>query len=123
MTTLVNVLTVDPANQTRLLDLLRANVDTVIRTLDGWIATNLIASADGTRVVIHSQWRNARPRAPQTVRSVLIARRSSIARYPSATCASGSVWSNTFPGSISPFQIKSMSSGRYRRTGAGPPRR
>lgn len=59
MTTLVNVLTVDPANQTRLLDLLRTNVDTVIRTLDGWVATNLIASADGTRVVIHSQWRDA----------------------------------------------------------------
>lgn len=59
MTTLVNILTVDPANQTRLLELLRANVDTVIRTLDGWIATNLIASKDGTRVVIHSQWRDA----------------------------------------------------------------
>ena len=59
MTTLVNVLTVDPTNQSRLLDLLRDNIDTVIRTLDGWIATNLIASADGTRVVIHSQWRNA----------------------------------------------------------------
>jgi quinol monooxygenase YgiN len=58
MTTLVNVLTVDPANQTQLLELLRANTDKVIRTLDGWIATNLIASADGTRVVIHSQWRD-----------------------------------------------------------------
>jgi quinol monooxygenase YgiN len=59
MTTLVNVLTVDPTNQPRLLELLRDNIDTVISTLDGWIATNLIASADGTRVVIHSQWRDA----------------------------------------------------------------
>jgi Uncharacterized conserved protein len=59
MPILVNVLTVDPANQAQLLELLRANVDTVIRTLDGWIATNLIASTDGTRVVIHSQWRDA----------------------------------------------------------------
>jgi quinol monooxygenase YgiN len=58
MTTLINVLTVDPANQKQLLELLRTNTDTVIRTLDGWIATNLIASADRTRVVIHSQWRD-----------------------------------------------------------------
>ena len=59
LTTLLNVLTVDPANQAPLLALLRANTDTVVRTLDGWIATSLIASADGTRVVIHSQWRDA----------------------------------------------------------------
>ncbi len=59
MTTLINVLTVDPANQTQLVELLRENTDNVVRTLDGWIATNLIASPDGTRVVIHSQWRDA----------------------------------------------------------------
>ena len=59
MPILLNVLTVDPANQAQLLELLRTNVDTVIRTLDGWISTNLIASTDGTRVVIHSQWRDA----------------------------------------------------------------
>jgi quinol monooxygenase YgiN len=59
MTTLLNVLTVDPVNQSQLLGLLRANTDTVVRTLDGWISTKLIASADGTRVVIHSQWRDA----------------------------------------------------------------
>jgi quinol monooxygenase YgiN len=58
MTTLFNILTVDPANQPQLLELLRANIDNVIRTLDGWVATNLVASADGTRVVIHSQWRD-----------------------------------------------------------------
>ncbi len=59
MTTLLNILTVDPANRDQLLALLRENVDTVIRTLDGWIATDLIASDDGKRVVIHSQWRDA----------------------------------------------------------------
>lgn len=58
MTTLLNILTVDPANQARLLENLRDNTDNVIRTLDGWISTRLIASADGTRVVIHSQWRD-----------------------------------------------------------------
>ena len=59
MTILLNVLTVDPANQGRLLEMLRNNTEGVIRTLDGWISTTLIASADGTRVVIHSQWRDA----------------------------------------------------------------
>jgi quinol monooxygenase YgiN len=59
MTTLLNVLTVDPANQPQLLELLRASTDTVVQTLDGWIATQLIASPDGTRVAIHSQWRDA----------------------------------------------------------------
>ena len=59
MTTLILPLTVDPANQRKVLDMLRDNIHTVIRTLDGWIATNLIATADGTRIVIHSQWRDA----------------------------------------------------------------
>jgi heme-degrading monooxygenase HmoA len=59
MITLLNILTVDPGNQPQLLAMLRENVDTVISTLDGWIATNLIASADGERVIIHSQWRDA----------------------------------------------------------------
>jgi len=59
MTTLINILTVPPGDQPQLLALLRANVDDVISTLDGWIATDLIASSDGTRVVIHSQWRDA----------------------------------------------------------------
>ncbi|PFH12401.1 quinol monooxygenase YgiN [Collimonas sp. PA-H2] len=67
MTTLLIPLTVDPANQTQVLDMLRDNIHTVIRTLDGWIATNLMATADGTRIVIHSQWRDAAAvRAMQT---------------------------------------------------------
>lgn len=56
--TLVNVLTCDPAKQSALLDLLRENTDTVITTLDGWISTSFIASGDGERVVIVSQWRD-----------------------------------------------------------------
>lgn len=59
MTILLNILTVDPTNQGRPLEMLRDNTDAVIRTLDGWISTTLIASADGRRVVIHSQWRDA----------------------------------------------------------------
>jgi quinol monooxygenase YgiN len=59
MTTLLIPLTVDPANQSQVLEMLRDNIHTVIPTLDGWIATDLIATADGTRIVIHSQWRDA----------------------------------------------------------------
>ena len=54
--TLVNILTVEPQNQEKLVELLRHNTETIITTLKGWIATNLIASSDGKRVVIHSQW-------------------------------------------------------------------
>ena len=54
--TLINILAVSPGRQQELIDLLRANTETVIRTLKGWIATDLIASADGEQVVIHSRW-------------------------------------------------------------------
>jgi len=54
--TIVNVLSVEPRKQQELVDSLRENIETVIVTLKGWIATNLIASADGKQVVIHSQW-------------------------------------------------------------------
>src|SRR3954447_14595843 len=57
----------------------------------------------------------------QTVSRVLMARRSSIAWYPSAACSSGRVRSKTLPGSMVRSQMSWMSSGRNRRTGAGPP--
>src|SRR3982750_3445396 len=58
VTTLINILTVEPERQTALLSLLRENTDNVISGLDGWISTSLIASKDGKRVVIYSQWRD-----------------------------------------------------------------
>ena len=57
--TLVNVLTCDPSDQTKLLNLLRENIDTVISTLDGWRSTTLVAGPDGVRVIIISQWRDS----------------------------------------------------------------
>jgi len=57
--TLVNVLTCDPGDQVGLLKLLRENIDTVISALDGWRSTILVASPDGARVIIISQWRDA----------------------------------------------------------------
>ena len=53
--------------------------------------------------------------------SILIARRSSIARYPSAACSRGRVEVEDLAGVDLPVQIRSIRSGRKRRTGAGPP--
>jgi quinol monooxygenase YgiN len=58
ITTLVNVLTVEPENQLTLLESLRANTDKVITTLPGWISTSFIVSHDKRRVLIYSQWRD-----------------------------------------------------------------
>jgi quinol monooxygenase YgiN len=57
--TLINVLTCDPTGQSKLLELLRENIDNIIVTLDGWRSTTLVAAPDGVRVIIISQWRDA----------------------------------------------------------------
>ena len=53
---LINLLKVEPDKQDALIALLKQNTDTVIRTLDGWKATRLIAAKDGASVVIYSEW-------------------------------------------------------------------
>src|SRR5258708_17891003 len=58
VTTLINILTVEPENQTKLAELLRDNTDNVVSTLDGWISTSFIAAKDQRRAVIYSQWRD-----------------------------------------------------------------
>ncbi|QPC94639.1 putative quinol monooxygenase [Mesorhizobium sp. INR15] len=56
---LINLLKVKPGKQDALIELLKQNTDTVIRTLPGWKATRLIAANDGTGVVIYSEWETA----------------------------------------------------------------
>lgn len=58
VTTLVNVFTVEPERQEELLGLLRANTESCICKLDGWISTSFVAARDRRRVVIYSQWRD-----------------------------------------------------------------
>lgn len=58
ITTLINVLTVEPENQSRLLESLRQNAESVVSTLPGWVSTSLIVAHDGCRIVIYSQWRD-----------------------------------------------------------------
>jgi quinol monooxygenase YgiN len=58
VTTLINILTVEPENQQKLIKLLRDNTESVVSRLDGWISTSFIAAMDQRRVVIYSQWRD-----------------------------------------------------------------
>jgi len=58
VTTLINVLTVEPANQQKLIELLRGNTENVVSRLDGWISTSFVAATDRRHVVIYSQWRD-----------------------------------------------------------------
>jgi len=58
VTTLINVLTVEPKNQQKLIDLLRESTVGVISKLDGWISTSFVAGKDERHVVIYSQWRD-----------------------------------------------------------------
>ncbi len=57
VTTLINILTVEPENQQKLIELLRGNTESVVTRLDGW-STSFIAAEDQRHVVIYSQWRD-----------------------------------------------------------------
>ena len=57
--TLINVFTVAPENQQRLVELLVEATEKVIRHRPGFISANIHASLDGTRVVNYAQWRSA----------------------------------------------------------------
>ena len=56
--TLINVFTVAPEDQQRLLDLLVEATEPVMRGLPGFVSANLHKSFDGTRVANYAQWRS-----------------------------------------------------------------
>src|ERR1700723_3159139 len=58
ITTLINILTVEPDKQQKLKELLRRSTENVVSKLDGWISTSFIAAKDQRQVVIYSQWRD-----------------------------------------------------------------
>lgn len=58
VTTLINILTVEPENQQKLIELLRDSTENVVNKLGGWISTSFIAANDQRHVVIYSQWRD-----------------------------------------------------------------
>jgi quinol monooxygenase YgiN len=58
MISLINVFTVDPANQQRLLDLLARATDEFVCHAPGFISSTLHRSLDGTKVAMYAQWRS-----------------------------------------------------------------
>lgn len=59
LTTLVNVFTVKPENQERLVALLTDATEQVMRSLPGFISANIHRSLDGKKVVNYAQWKSA----------------------------------------------------------------
>lgn len=59
MIVLINVFTVAPANQQRLIDLLTAATEGSVNRAPGFISSTLHRSTDGTRVTMYAQWRSA----------------------------------------------------------------
>jgi quinol monooxygenase YgiN len=58
LVTLINVFTVEPPNQQRLLDLLVRATETSVRHAPGFISASLHRSLDGTKVTMYAQWRS-----------------------------------------------------------------
>ncbi len=56
--TLINVFTVEPANQQRLIDLLTDGTKRSVRYAPGFISARLHRSLDGTKVTMYAQWRS-----------------------------------------------------------------
>lgn len=54
--TLINVFTVKPENQQRLIDVLTEADQSVIKELPGYISANFHRSLDGTKVTNYAQW-------------------------------------------------------------------
>jgi quinol monooxygenase YgiN len=58
--TLINVFTVDPANQQKLVDMLVEATEKTMKNIPGFVSANIHKSTDGNRVVNYAQWRSAR---------------------------------------------------------------
>jgi len=58
LATQVNVFTVEPEDQPKLVQLLKEGTEGFFSKKGGWISTNLLSSKDGRRVIVYSQWRS-----------------------------------------------------------------
>jgi quinol monooxygenase YgiN len=59
MVTLINVFTVDPLNQQRLIDLLARATDEFVSQARGFVSSTLHRSLDGTKVTMIARWGSA----------------------------------------------------------------
>lgn len=57
MIALINVFTVEPVNQQRLVDILARATDVSVCQADGFISARLHRSTDGTKVTMYAEWR------------------------------------------------------------------
>jgi quinol monooxygenase YgiN len=57
LVTFINVFTVEPANQQRLVELLACVTDASVRHAPGFISSALHRSLDGTKVTMYARWR------------------------------------------------------------------
>ncbi len=58
LVTLINVFTVDPANQRQLIELLAHVTESIVRHAPGFISSSLHRGLDGTKVTMYAQWRS-----------------------------------------------------------------
>ena len=58
MLTFINVFTVEPVHQARLVELLRRATDEYVRHAPGFVSSRLHASLDGRKVAMYAQWRS-----------------------------------------------------------------
>ena len=58
MITLINVFTVEPANQQRVVDLLVHVTYKFVRQSPGFVSSTLHRSFDGSKVTMYAQWRS-----------------------------------------------------------------
>jgi heme-degrading monooxygenase HmoA len=58
--TLINIFTVDPENQQRLIELLAEGTETLFSKMAGYISTSFHKGKDGRRVVNYGQWRSVK---------------------------------------------------------------
>jgi quinol monooxygenase YgiN len=56
--TLINVFTVEPSNQQRLIELLTEATEVSVREAPGFVSASLHRSTDGTKVTMYAQWRS-----------------------------------------------------------------
>jgi quinol monooxygenase YgiN len=58
LVTFINVFTVEPANQAKLVELLTRATEESVRHAPGFLSATLHRSLDGTKVTMYAQWRS-----------------------------------------------------------------
>jgi heme-degrading monooxygenase HmoA len=59
MTTLVNIMSVEPENQQRLIATLKEGTETFFSKMPGFISSSVLAGKNGRQVINYAQWRSA----------------------------------------------------------------